>query len=158
MKFVKIALLGAAAACAFSASAYAAGGACLITKNNTNPFFVKMKEGAEAKATEMGLEFQAFAGKVDGDAQPQIEAIENCVALRAGITESFDAVIKMPFAPPATQFSIASICGCASPSTLPANAWNSRPISVALASAPSFIFTKKGLVLFLVMRHAPPAA
>jgi fructose transport system substrate-binding protein len=24
--------------------------ACLITKTDTNPFFVKMKEGAEAKA------------------------------------------------------------------------------------------------------------
>ena len=96
MKFVKTALLGAVAACAFSASAYAAGGACLITKNNTNPFFVKMKEGAEAKATELGLEFQAAAGKVDGDAQPQIEAIENCVAAGAKgilITASNDSVI-----------------------------------------------------------------
>ena len=27
---------------------------CLITKNNTNPFFVKMKEGAEAAATWAG--------------------------------------------------------------------------------------------------------
>ncbi len=96
MKFVKTALLGAVAACAFSASAYAAGGACLITKNNTNPFFVKMKVGAEAKATELGLEFQAAAGKVDGDAQPQIEAIENCVAAGAKgilITASNDSVI-----------------------------------------------------------------
>jgi fructose transport system substrate-binding protein len=96
MKFVKVALLGAVAACAFSASAYAAGGACLITKNNTNPFFVKMKEGAEAKATELGIEFQAAAGKVDGDAQPQIEAIENCVAAGAKgilITASNDSVI-----------------------------------------------------------------
>jgi fructose transport system substrate-binding protein len=96
MKFVKTALLGAVAACAFSASAYAAGGACLITKNNTNPFFVKMKEGAEAKAKELGLEFQAAAGKVDGDAQPQIEAIENCVAAGAKgilITASNDSVI-----------------------------------------------------------------
>jgi fructose transport system substrate-binding protein len=96
MKFVKTALLGAVAACAFSASAYAAGGACLITKNNTNPFFVKMKEGAEAKAKELGVEFQAAAGKVDGDAQPQIEAIENCVSAGAKgilITASNDSVI-----------------------------------------------------------------
>jgi len=28
--------------------------ACLITKTDTNPFFVKMKEGATAKAEEMG--------------------------------------------------------------------------------------------------------
>jgi fructose transport system substrate-binding protein len=96
MKFVKTALLGAVAACAFSASAHAAGGVCLITKNNTNPFFVKMKEGAEAKVKELGIEFVAAAGVTDGDASPQIEAIENCVA--AGhkgilITASNDSVI-----------------------------------------------------------------
>ena len=93
----KAALLGAAATALFSVTpAMAAGGVCLITKNNTNPFFVKMKEGAEAKATELGLEFQAFAGKVDGDAGPQIEAIENCVAGGAKgilITASNDSVI-----------------------------------------------------------------
>jgi fructose transport system substrate-binding protein len=62
-------------------SAQAAGvGACLITKNNTNPFFVKMKEGAEAGAKAAGVELQSFAGEKDGDASPQITAIENCVA------------------------------------------------------------------------------
>ena len=81
---------------ALASTAQAAGGVCLITKNNTNPFFVKMKEGAEAKAKELGIEFTAAAGKVDGDAGPQIEAIENCVA--AGnkgilITASNDSVI-----------------------------------------------------------------
>ena len=93
----KAALLGAAATAVFAATpALAADGVCLITKNNTNPFFVKMKEGAEAKAKELGLEFQAFAGKVDGDAGPQIEAIENCVASGAKgilITASNDSVI-----------------------------------------------------------------
>ena len=93
----KSALLGAAATAVFAVTpALAADGVCLITKNNTNPFFVKMKEGAEAKAKELGLEFQAFAGKVDGDAGPQIEAIENCVASGAKgilITASNDSVI-----------------------------------------------------------------
>jgi fructose transport system substrate-binding protein len=93
----KAALLGAAATAVFAVTpALAANGVCLITKNNTNPFFVKMKEGAEAKAKELGLEFQAFAGKVDGDAGPQIEAIENCVASGAKgilITASNDSVI-----------------------------------------------------------------
>ena len=56
---------------------------CLITKNNTNPFFVKMKEGAEAAATAAGMDFQAYAGVTDGDAAPQINAIENCVAAGA---------------------------------------------------------------------------
>ena len=31
-------------------------GACLITKTDINPFFVKMKEGATAKAEELGIE------------------------------------------------------------------------------------------------------
>jgi fructose transport system substrate-binding protein len=79
-------LLGTAAGLAamiVAGSAMAAShavGACLITKNNTNPFFVKMKEGAEAKAGEMGISLQSFAGEKDGDATPQITAIENCVA------------------------------------------------------------------------------
>jgi fructose transport system substrate-binding protein len=99
MKFMTKALLGAGALALMSgmASADAHGGglACLITKNNTNPFFVKMKEGAEAAATEAGLEFQAYAGEKDGDAAPQITAIENCVAAGAKgilITPSNDSV------------------------------------------------------------------
>ena len=96
-KSLVLSMLGALAfGVASVSSAQAAGGACLITKNNTNPFFVKMKEGAEAKAKELGIEFQAAAGKVDGDAGPQIEAIENCIS--AGhkgilITASNDSVI-----------------------------------------------------------------
>ena len=93
------ALLGATALAMISAtSAFAeahAASVCLITKNNTNPFFVKMKEGAEAKATELGMGFQAFAGEKDGDAAPQITAIENCVAAGVKgilITPSNDSV------------------------------------------------------------------
>ena len=47
-------------------------GACLITKTDTNPFFVKMKEGATAKAEELGIELSTFAGKVDGDHESQV--------------------------------------------------------------------------------------
>ena len=93
------ALLGATALAMISAtSAFAeahAASVCLITKNNTNPFFVKMKEGAEAKATELGMGFQAFAGEKDGDAAPQITAIENCVTAGVKgilITPSNDSV------------------------------------------------------------------
>ncbi|GFE49797.1 sugar ABC transporter [Roseobacter cerasinus] len=53
--------------------------ACLITKTDTNPFFVKMKEGAEAKAAELGMTLKAFAGKVDGDHETQVQAIETCI-------------------------------------------------------------------------------
>lgn len=96
MKHLKTSLiLGAAAFALMSGSAMAADLACLITKNNTNPFFVKMKEGAEAAAKSAGLDFQAFAGEKDGDAAPQITAIENCVAAGAKgilITPSNDSV------------------------------------------------------------------
>ncbi len=54
--------------------------ACLITKTDTNPFFVKMKEGAQAKAKELGIALKTYAGKVDGDSESQVNAIETCIA------------------------------------------------------------------------------
>ena len=78
----KLAIL-LAAAFAFS-WAYADGhmkiGACLITKTETNPFFVKMKEGATAKANELGINLKSYAGRIDGDSESQIAAIETCIA------------------------------------------------------------------------------
>ena len=53
---------------------------CLITKTDTNPFFVKMKEGAQAKADEIGVKLQTYAGKIDGDTESQVAAIESCIA------------------------------------------------------------------------------
>ena len=55
-------------------------GACLITKTDTNPFFVKMKEGATAKAKELGVNLKAYAGKDDGDNEGQVAAVETCIA------------------------------------------------------------------------------
>ncbi|CZF78694.1 D-ribose-binding periplasmic protein precursor [Grimontia celer] len=55
----------------------------LITKTNTNPFFVKMKEGAEAKASDLGAKVSSFAGRFDGDTDSQVQAIENLVAAGA---------------------------------------------------------------------------
>ncbi|MFJ8629555.1 sugar ABC transporter substrate-binding protein [Streptomyces sp. NPDC093568] len=52
----------------------------LITKTDTNPFFVKMKEGAEKAAKENGVELSTAAGKFDGDNAGQVTAIENMVA------------------------------------------------------------------------------
>ena len=95
MTFKAAALMGAAVLAMIAGSASAADLACLITKNDSNPFFVKMKEGAGAAAKAAGLDFQAFAGVVDGDAAPQITAIENCVAAGAKgilITPSNDSV------------------------------------------------------------------
>jgi len=54
--------------------------ACLITKTDTNPFFVKMREGATAAAEELGITLNAYAGQVDGDHETQVAAIETCIA------------------------------------------------------------------------------
>jgi len=51
----------------------------LITKTDTNPFFVKMKEGAQGKATELGLKLMTGAGAKDGDNEGQVTALENMV-------------------------------------------------------------------------------
>ncbi|MGI9357679.1 MAG: substrate-binding domain-containing protein, partial [Rhizobiaceae bacterium] len=58
--------------------------ACLITKTETNPFFVKMKEGAQQAAEEQGVTLSTFSGKFDTDFESQIAAIETCVANGAG--------------------------------------------------------------------------
>ncbi len=77
-------LLGASALALMSAGpALAETSACLITKTDTNPFFVKMKEGAEAKAEELGVSLQSFAGKLDGDVDTQVAAVETCIAAGA---------------------------------------------------------------------------
>jgi fructose transport system substrate-binding protein len=55
----------------------------LVTKTFTNPFFVKMREGAEAKAAELGAELRAFAGQYDGDVEAQIEGVESLIAAGA---------------------------------------------------------------------------
>jgi len=55
----------------------------LITKTDTNPFFVKMKEGAQQAATAEGVELQSFAGKQDGDNEAQVQAIENLISAGA---------------------------------------------------------------------------
>lgn len=81
---IKLAITAAFLAASFATPASAADDiVCLITKTNTNPFFVKMKEGAEARAKELGMELRSFAGKADGDTETQVSAIENCVSAGA---------------------------------------------------------------------------
>ncbi|GEM49090.1 sugar ABC transporter substrate-binding protein [Deinococcus cellulosilyticus] len=55
----------------------------LITKTETNPFFVKMKEGAQKAATAKGAKLLTGAGKADGDNAGQVTALENMVAAGA---------------------------------------------------------------------------
>src|SRR5215218_4928102 len=51
----------------------------LITKDVTNPFFVKMKQGATAEAKRLGAKLSYAAGKSSSDNAGQITAIENQV-------------------------------------------------------------------------------
>jgi fructose transport system substrate-binding protein len=71
------AVLLAAAAGAASAAEPVVG---LITKTETNPFFVKMKEGASAEAAAKGAKLLSGAGKTDGDNAGQVTAMENMIA------------------------------------------------------------------------------
>ena len=55
----------------------------LVTKVETNPFFVKMKEGAQEMAKSRGAKLLTGAGKSDGDNAGQVTAIENMMAAGA---------------------------------------------------------------------------
>jgi fructose transport system substrate-binding protein len=55
----------------------------LITKTETNPFFVKMKEGAAEAAKVKGAKLLTGAGKSDGDNAGQVTAMENMIAAGA---------------------------------------------------------------------------
>jgi fructose transport system substrate-binding protein len=71
--------LSLAAASAFAAEPVIG----LITKTETNPFFVKMKEGAQAEAKKLGAKLISGAGKADGDNAGQVTAMENMIAAGA---------------------------------------------------------------------------
>ena len=49
----------------------------LITKTETNPFFVKMKEGAQAQAKKDNVKLLTASGKQDTDNASQVTAMEN---------------------------------------------------------------------------------
>ena len=84
--FIKVALAGAVVLGAMAAPAVLAQDkpvVGLITKTEGNPFFVKMREGAQAKADELGLDLRTAAGKFDGDNDSQVAAIENLISAGA---------------------------------------------------------------------------
>ena len=49
----------------------------LITKTETNPFFVKMKEAAQKAAKENNVDLITASGKFDTDNASQVTALEN---------------------------------------------------------------------------------
>ncbi|MBC7895079.1 MAG: sugar ABC transporter substrate-binding protein [Cytophagaceae bacterium] len=57
----------------------------LITKTQTNPFFVRMREGAQAAARTHGVKLMSGAGRNDGDNAGQVTAMENMIAAGAKV-------------------------------------------------------------------------
>src|ERR1700682_4833662 len=55
----------------------------LITKTDANPFFVKMRQGAEREAAAKGAVLMTGAGKDTADAAGQVTALENMVSAGA---------------------------------------------------------------------------
>lgn len=92
MKIRRASLIKMAAVSAVSAAAAATFGLAsaamaadqisigLITKTETNPFFVKMKQGAEEAASKSGAKLITASGKFDGDNASQVTAVENMMA------------------------------------------------------------------------------
>lgn len=80
--FSAVLVLGSALAAPARAQAPVIG---LITKTSTNPFFVKMREGAEAAAKVAGARLLTGSGRSDGDNAGQVTAMENMVAAGARV-------------------------------------------------------------------------
>ncbi|HSI58002.1 MAG TPA: sugar ABC transporter substrate-binding protein [Ideonella sp.] len=80
LQLATLACLAALTGSAFAADVPVIG---LITKTETNPFFVKMKEGAVEAAKAKGAKVLSGAGKADGDNAGQVTAMENMIAAGA---------------------------------------------------------------------------
>jgi len=87
------AIVAVAAASMLVLSACSSGGGdsdkvavSLITKDQSNPFFVAMIKGATEKAETLGVELTVSSGKDESDYAGQISAIENAISAKhAGI-------------------------------------------------------------------------
>ncbi len=55
----------------------------LVTKTDANPFFVKMRQGAEREAAAKGAVLMTGAGKASDDAAGQVTAMENMISAGA---------------------------------------------------------------------------
>lgn len=70
----------------------------LITKTDSNPFWVFMRQAAEKEAKAKGVTLVYAAGKADGDNASQVAAVENMVAggVKAIIIDPSDSTAIVP--------------------------------------------------------------
>src|SRR4051794_34828014 len=52
----------------------------LITKTDSNPYFISMRDAAQAEADKVGADLTAAAGTADGDNDSQVTAVQNMIA------------------------------------------------------------------------------
>jgi fructose transport system substrate-binding protein len=52
----------------------------LITKTDSNPYFISMRDAAQAQADKLGAELTTAAGTADGDNDSQVTAVQNMIA------------------------------------------------------------------------------
>jgi len=94
-RWIKLAVLGAAAGVTLAACSSGGGSAgggssssasskkvqvALILKDFTNPYFISMENSAKADASKLGVQLTVSAGSTDGDTTSQITAIDNAIA------------------------------------------------------------------------------
>lgn len=83
---IVVAVSGCTSTPAGSGSSGASGGSGggqikigLVTKTDSNPYFVKLRDSAKAEASKKGAKLIALAGKFDGDNDGQVAAVENLI-------------------------------------------------------------------------------
>jgi fructose transport system substrate-binding protein len=81
---VPLALTGCTSTKSGSAKAGGSGSSAikigLVTKTDSNPYFVSMRTAAQQEAAKMGASIVAAAGTADGDNASQVTAVENMIA------------------------------------------------------------------------------
>src|SRR5256885_12567009 len=93
-RFAAIAALGLTAALVLAACGSSGSGSsgssgskkisvALVLKDFNNPYFVTMKQDAQAEAAKQGVDLKVSAGKSDGDTTTQVAAVENAISAGA---------------------------------------------------------------------------
>lgn len=65
----------------------------VILKTQASDFWVKMKEGVEAKAAELGVKVDVYAAQSEEDTEGQLKILENC------LTKNYKAIGVAPLSP-----------------------------------------------------------